>query len=477
MTSDGADKLGRDDSRWDYAEPNGDIDFTPFRQSNRLPIWADPQDRYPKLPVRDYGTYRQHDQAIYHSPEVMRDEWEKIFKKSWMLVGHITDVPRKNSFMKVDRGPESFLVVRGDGEELTGFYNFCSHRGAQLVKADFGSTQKFVCPFHKWEFSTDGELTKIQDRESFRTGSICYDLDLPKIRVEHWRGWICINMDMDAVPLVDFLGPDFIERAEAYIFEDLIRIRDVEQEWPANWKVAREIFLEGYHVQATHPQYNPAVNAYHAQHDLMDNGHGLSVFQFMSPNPEYVGKVEGLAEEHEIFLREAGVPESDWPASVSDVPQAVINAKRNRKDPPIDYSRFTDGQLIHDWNQSVFPATETFYHPEGYFIQHWLPHPSDPEKCIYQVQVYAVPGISELPSFMAVPNADLSGRKTLPRTYIGFDDMESLGPVIKQDRDMVPRLQRATHSDGFRGGVFSEQEVRIRHFHDQYFRLMGRQHP
>jgi phenylpropionate dioxygenase-like ring-hydroxylating dioxygenase large terminal subunit len=78
---------------------------------------------------------------------------------------------------------------------------------------------------------------------------------------------------------------------------------------------------------------------------------------------------------------------------------------------------------------------------------------------------------------MAVPDADLSGTTTLPRTYIDFDDFESLGPVIKQDREMVARLQRATHSDGFRGGVFSEQEVRIRHFHDQYYRLMGRRHP
>ena len=467
----------RDDAQWTYAEPNYDIDFTPFRQSNRLPNWADPEGKYPKLPVRDYGTYRQADQEIYHSPEIMREEWENIFKKSWLLVGHITDVPRKNSFMKVDRGPESFLIVRGDGDELTGFYNFCSHRGAQLVKADYGTTQKFVCPFHKWEFTTDGQLAKIQDRESFREGSICYDLDLPKIRVEQWRGWIYINMDMDACPLTEYLGPDFIQRAEAYIFEDLIRIRDVQQEWPSNWKVAREIFSEGYHVQATHPQYNPAVDAYHAQHDLMCNGHSLSVFQFMSPNPEYAGKVDGLAEEHEIFLREAGVPEADWPKNAADVPQAVINAKRMRKDPPIDYARFTDGQLIHDWNQSVFPTTETFYHPEGYFIQHWWPHPSDPEKCIYQVQVYAVPGISELPSFMAVPNADLSGTKTLPRTTIDFDDFESLGPVIKQDREMVERLKRATHSDGFRGGVFSEQEIRIRHFHDQYFRLMGRPHP
>ena len=54
----------------------------------------------------------------------------------------------------------------------------------------------------------------------------------------------------------------------------------------------------------------------------------------------------------------------------------------------------------------VIAATEMFFHPEGYFVQHWWPHPSDPEKCIYQVQVYGLPGMTELPSFMGVVVAE-----------------------------------------------------------------------
>ena len=41
---------------------------------------------------------------------------------------------------------------------------------------------------------------------------------------------------------------------------------------------------------------------------------------------------------------------------------------------------------------------------------------------------------------MAVEGADLSGTRTLPRTYIDFDDMDNLGPVIRQDRAMVGYL-------------------------------------
>ena len=277
----------------------------------------------------------------------------------------------------------------------------------------------------------------------------------------------------DAPALDEFLGADLIERASAYDFESVLRIRDVQQEWPANWKTAHEAFVEGYHVQATHPQLYPAVNAYHAQTDLFDNGHALSIYQFMSPSPQYASRLANeLAEEHKIFLREAGIKEADFPKHWSEVPKAIIKAKKERKDYVIDYDKFSEGQLIDDWGLGIFPTTETFLHPEGFFIQQWLPHPSDPEKCIYQVQVYAVPGIGELPSFMAVENADMSGKKVLPRTYADPDDVDVSGPVVKQDRVLVPRVQSGLHSKGFKGGVYSDQEIRIRHFFDEYYKYV-----
>lgn len=465
----------RDDATLRFAEPHGPIGYEPFRQSYVLPPWKDTRGLYKKRPSRDLGTARLEDKAVYFSPEVMEREWSRLWSKVWLLVGHLNDIPKPDAFMKVDRGQESVLVVRGEGDTVRAFYNVCQHRGTRLVVQDFGVAKAFTCPFHKWEFSNTGALTKITDRETFREEAISHDLDIPKVKSAVWRRWIFINLDDDPEPLEAWLGDEFIDRAKAYDFEKVLRIRDVQQEWPVNWKTAHEAFIEGYHVQATHPQLLPAVDSYHAQTDLMDNGHALSIYQFMSPAPQHLDRLgEGLCEENRIFLREAGIPESEWPNHWSEVPHAIIKAKLAKRDYAIDYSKFTEGQLVDDWGLGIFPTTETFLHPEGFFIQNWLPHPTDPEKCLYQVQVYAVPGIGELPSFMAIENADLSGKRVLPRTYIDVDDLESLGPVIKQDRLINPRVQQGLHSKGFKGGVYSEQEVRIRHFFDEYYRYMGR---
>jgi hypothetical protein len=166
------------------------------------------------------------------------------------------------------------------------------------------------------------------------------------------------------------------------------------------------------------------------------------------------------------------VKEADFPTHWKDVPGAIIKAKRKQKTGPIDYSKFSDGQLTDDWGVGLFPTHEFFLHPEGFLIQSWLPHPSDPEKCIYHAVVYAVPGIGELPTFMGVTDADLSGKKVLPRTYADPNDLMAAGPVVSQDREIVPRVQRGLHSRGFNGAVYSEQEIRIRDFFDEYYKYL-----
>jgi hypothetical protein len=51
-----------------------------------------------------------------------------------------------------------------------------------------------------------------------------------------------------------------------------------------------------------------------------------------------------------------------------------------------------------------------------------------------------------------------------PRTYAESGDLDILGPVLAQDAMFIPRVQQGKEMIGFKGAVYSDQEVRIRKF-------------
>ncbi len=426
-----------------------------------------------KAPVMEFGTARDEDKNRYSDAAVLRREIEQIWRKAWVIVGHVNDIPRPNNFMKADIGPDSVLLVRQEDGSIRGMHNVCQHRGTILVTQDFGSTKKFVCPFHGWAWNNDGALAKIMKPETYQKSALCYDLDLPEVRVAEWKGWLFVNLDIDAAPLEDFIPQEFREVNEAYDFAKMVRVVDVRQDWHINWKTAMEAFVEAYHLEALHPQMNPFFDAYDAQIDLYDNGFARTIHANLRPTPTQPSyRPEGLPDECKVFLGEAGV--EDMPADIDGVRPALIVAKRRNQDRiGMDYSGFSDEQLVDNWNSSIFPSCTFSYVPEGVLVQRWWPHPHDPRITRYYYQVYVMPGIQEVPSYMGVPpEADRSGSKVLARTYADNGDLGILGPVLAQDAMFIPRVQQGVESLGFKGSVFSDQEIRIRQFYDAYYRMM-----
>src|SRR3546814_8912387 len=65
----------------------------------------------------------------------------------------------------------------------------------------------FTCTFHNWRFNLDGSLKGVTDPETFRPETLCRNLDLSAVRCESWEGFIFVNLNPDAGPLLDQLGP------------------------------------------------------------------------------------------------------------------------------------------------------------------------------------------------------------------------------------------------------------------------------
>ena len=65
---------------------------------------------------------------FYTDPDVCAQENERIFARTWQVVGHREQLAKPGDFFTTELLGEPLLLVRGAQGELRGFYNVCRHR-------------------------------------------------------------------------------------------------------------------------------------------------------------------------------------------------------------------------------------------------------------------------------------------------------------------------------------------------------------
>ena len=413
------------------------------------------------------------DPARYFSPEYMRREWAALWTHTWTCAGRISDLKASGHWLKYDLGPESIIIVRTGPEEIRAFYNVCRHRGNRLVGDDFGSTRRFMCSFHGWQWHSDGRLATVTDRSTFRPQALCADLNLAPVRCETWGGFVFVNLDPEAQPLLEFLG-EIPRLLSAYRPEEMHIVKDVAIGFEANWKVVLEAFLESYHLQVTHPQARPLVDDVNYQLDVFPNGHGRLHTALGIPSPRERDR-KTLHPALAFMLSEAGLDPAQFSDRAGAARAAILAAKRRRGNPyGIDYSAFSDSQVTDDWNYSIFPNMTFNTHPEGILVMRFLPHPTDPEQSVYHVWVLSrklKDGVRP-PAYMGVePEVDVSGNTRPARRY-NTKQKPELGEVLEQDIRNVEGVQKGIRSRSFDFNKYSEQEQRIVQLHAEIERYL-----
>lgn len=190
----------------------------------------------------------------YVSPEFFEQEKQKVFRKSWLLAGRVTDVKAAGEYVtfNIDALDTSILIVRGKDMKLRAFYNACAHRGARLAGKACGKARALVCGFHGWAFDFEGKLIAVPDEALFD------QLDKSKaglraVSVDDWGGFIFINLDSKpAVTLREYLVP-LDDKFDRYLANpDWSWSFGWRARFKANWKLLVDAQIEGYHVDMTH---------------------------------------------------------------------------------------------------------------------------------------------------------------------------------------------------------------------------------
>ncbi|HEY5609202.1 MAG TPA: aromatic ring-hydroxylating dioxygenase subunit alpha [Alphaproteobacteria bacterium] len=186
------------------------------------------------------------------SPAHYELEREKIFRRSWLPVGHTADLPRPGGYVVLDMPVfnTSLLVIRGNDGQVRSFHNICRHRGNKIVREGSGCKPAFMCGFHGWTYTPEGKLDVVTDEHQFR------DLDKAKlglipITTAVWEGFIFVNFDdRPRQTLAEWLGE--LHGQYSGYFDTQERITSHRVVLNCNWNLGVNSFTEGYHTLFLH---------------------------------------------------------------------------------------------------------------------------------------------------------------------------------------------------------------------------------
>jgi len=198
---------------------------------------------------------------FYTDPAVLEIERDKIFRRTWQLVGTLDEpcgevngvrktISDPESFFTADLAGEPIIVVRDKVGILRAFSNVCRHRAGPIALGS-GCKNILRCQYHGWTYTLDGRLIGTPDVE----GVEFFDrstMGMFPLRLDTWEQFIFVNFDVHAESLASILGK-IPEQARGFQFAGLQLAERRDYIIDCNWKVYVDNYLEGYHIPIAHP--------------------------------------------------------------------------------------------------------------------------------------------------------------------------------------------------------------------------------
>jgi len=241
----------------------------------------------------DYGALVLADRAhtsLYTDPDIFADELEKIFKATWIWVGHESELPGPNTFITSWVGSQPVIMTRDKCDRIHVLLNRCRHRSASVCEKKKGKASVFVCPYHGWSYEPSGALRKVPFADGYPNGIDKDQLSLVSLRTETYNGMIFATCNNDVEPLEEYLGParkwvDLFMKQSAGFGVTVLGKHSFR--FPGNWKIQLENTTDAYHFPIVHKTFLTSLDS--ETENLMDvvgsggwvedlgNGHSVMV--------------------------------------------------------------------------------------------------------------------------------------------------------------------------------------------------------
>ena len=397
----------------------------------------------------------------YWSREFMQREWDHMWTRVWHIGGRLAELPQPGDYVVHDFRRESVLLVRQEDGGVRAFYNVCQHRGNKLVWNDGGSVGAFTCAYHGWRYRLTGTLCYARDPENFAKGDPSGKIALKELPCDTWGGFVWYSMDPRAAPLAAYLDP--IPR--------LLKNRDVDKMtrviWrrikvDTNWKFASDNFNESYHL----PDVHPSMGIYVVEHYT---GHQFEIYPSGHNRVVELGHPSARPIVSDLWVNTLKAWDLD-PAAFEGRPaesRLALQRARRTLGPSRGHHYMTkleDHELTDYFHHTLFPNVTITATPNDGAVHIFRTEPdaNDPEKCTFEYMMLA-PAIEGVDSVATVAGMRPL-REAIPEELtFGVD---TVGDFVDEDLSVAVHQQKGLHSRGYTDAHLTEQESRVRRFHE-----------
>lgn len=436
-------------------------------------------------PVRDLG-----DEGVpvtnYFDADHFAKEVRHVWLKVWQWACREEDIPEPNDVFVYENVGKSILIVRQTDGSIKAFYNSCLHRGRKLADKS-GQKVDLRCKYHGLAWHCSG---------SFKHNPIGWDfpqfdrqdMSLPELRVETWGGFVFINFDPAAKPLMDTLQP-LADHFDRYDLANRYKAAHVSKVVPCNWKVMAEAFMESHHTIVTHPQLAPFLGDVNSQYDALSD-HVTRQFTatgVVSPalsdrNIDDMGILKAMEAAGGSHIsggdasRDGGVAQKKPDNRARDTPDAPTSLEAGvtarmyasevtrqslQAEDGWDYSQCSDAEMLDALLYNVFPHMSFWAGYAPTLIYRWRPNGLDPETSIMDVII-----LKRVPKEGPRPKPVQEHRLSLDEDWSSSPMIGALGAVFEQDMENLPHVQTGLRSSGtgvVHFALYSEMRIRLMH--------------
>ena len=199
------------------------------------------------------------------------------------------------------------------------------------------------------------------------------------------------------------------------------------------------------------------------QFDLSEEGHNRMIMRAGYGSMQEDGQIEDPLNS---VMKEWEINPDDFSGKGQETRVAIQIAKREigPKKGYTHYKNLRDEQLTDAFHYTLFPNFAVSLWADGFHFLRAKPHPTDPEKCVFDNWWYASNPEHETSPIRTT--VGISERGEYAEHEVFDLGEKSLGQTIDQDSAVFILQQHGLRSRGFDRAYFAGQEKRIRRFHE-----------